>query len=95
MDFIQFILELFDTISNRGLIMFIFGAILIGQIATKSTIAKRIATAVLLRVGTSYSRLLLGLIVTDFLLTFIVPSGISRLVIMAAVPSGAWDRTRW
>lgn len=67
---------------------FIFGAILIGQIATKSTIAKRIATAVLLRVGTSYSRLLLGLIVTDFLLTFIVPSGISRLVIMAAVALG-------
>ena len=67
---------------------FIFGAILIGQIATKSTIARRIANVVMLRIGTSYSRLLLGLIVTDFLLTFIVPSGISRLVIMAAVALG-------
>jgi solute carrier family 13 (sodium-dependent dicarboxylate transporter), member 2/3/5 len=67
---------------------FIFGAILIGQIATKSTIARRIANAVLLRVGTSYSRLLLGLIITDFLLTFIVPSGVSRIVIMAAIALG-------
>ena len=42
----------------------------------------------MLRVGVTYPRILLGLIVTDFLLTFIVPSGIARVVIMAAIALG-------
>ncbi|HEY3643200.1 MAG TPA: anion permease [Xanthobacteraceae bacterium] len=36
----------------------------------------------------TYPRILLGLIVTDFLLTFIVPSGIARVVIMASIALG-------
>ena len=43
---------------------------------------------VMLRVGITYPRILLGLIVTDFLLTFVVPSGIARVVIMAAIALG-------
>jgi Na+-transporting NADH:ubiquinone oxidoreductase subunit NqrB len=42
----------------------------------------------MLRVGTTYSRILLGLIVTDFLLTLVVPSGIARIMIMAAIALG-------
>jgi anion transporter len=42
----------------------------------------------MLRVGVTYPRILLGLIVTDFLLTFVVPSGIARVVIMAAIALG-------
>jgi hypothetical protein len=34
----------------------------------------------MLRVGITYPRILLGLILTDFLLTFVVPSGIARVV---------------
>jgi anion transporter len=41
-----------------------------------------------LRVGVTYPRILLGLILTDFLLTFVVPSGIARVVIMAAIALG-------
>jgi di/tricarboxylate transporter len=37
------------------------------------------------RIGASYSQLLLGLIITTFALTFIVPSGNARLVIMASI----------
>jgi len=51
----------------------------------------------MLRVGVTYPRILLGLIVTDFLLTFVVPSGIARVVIMAAIALGlveAFDATR-
>jgi len=59
------------------------GAVLIGAMATKSGLAQRIASFVVARVGLTYSRLLLGLIIVDFLLTFIVPSGVARLVIMA------------
>ena len=38
--------------------------------------------------GASYSRLLLGLIITTFLLTFVVPSGAARTVIMASIAVG-------
>jgi sodium-dependent dicarboxylate transporter 2/3/5 len=67
---------------------FLFGALLIGVIATRSGVALRIAYTIMLRVGITYPRVLLGLIVTDFLLTFLVPSGIARVVIMAAIALG-------
>src|SRR3954452_10097710 len=64
---------------------FLFGALLLGVIATRSGAARRLAYFIMLHVGITYPRILLGLIVTDFLLTFIVPSGIARVVIMAAI----------
>jgi len=67
---------------------FLFGALLIGVIASCSGIARRIAYAIMLRVGITYPRILLGLILTDFMLTFVVPSGIARVVIMAAIALG-------
>ena len=67
---------------------FLFGAILFGMMATKSGLARRLAYLVMLRVGNTYTRLLLGLILSDFLLTFLVPSGIARVVIMAAIAIG-------
>ena len=67
---------------------FLFGAILFGAMAEKSGLARRIATAVMQRVGTTYARILLGLIITDFLLTFVIPSGVARVVVMAAVALG-------
>ncbi len=48
---------------------------LIGMMATKSGLARRLAYMVMRRAGTSYSRILLGLILTSFLLTLLVPSG--------------------
>ena len=67
---------------------FLFGAILFGMMATKTGLARRLAYVVMGRIGHSYARLLLGLILSDFLLTFLVPSGIARVVIMAAVALG-------
>ncbi len=67
---------------------FLFGASLFGLMVTKSGLARRLAYIVLRRVGTSYSRLLLGLILTSFLLTFLVPSGIACVIILAAVALG-------
>jgi anion transporter len=64
---------------------FLFGAMLIGLIADRSGLARRLAYTVMGRVGISYSRILLGLVITSFLLTFIVPSGLARLVILAAI----------
>jgi di/tricarboxylate transporter len=42
-------------------------------------------------VGAGYSRLLLGFILSSFLLTFLVPSGIACVIIMAAVAVGVMD----
>ena len=67
---------------------FLFGALLLSVVATRSGIARRMAYFIMLHVGITYPRILLGLIVTDFLLTFIVPSGIARVVIMASIALG-------
>ncbi len=70
---------------------FLFGAGLFGMMATKSGLARRLAYIVMRRVGAGYSRLLLGLILSSFLLTFLVPSGIACVVIMAAVALGLME----
>ena len=67
---------------------FLFGAMLFGMMATKSGLARRLAFTVMQRIGGTYSRLLLGLIVSDFLLTLLVPSGVARVAIMGAVALG-------
>jgi solute carrier family 13 (sodium-dependent dicarboxylate transporter), member 2/3/5 len=67
---------------------FLFGAICFGLMGSKSGLARRLAYIVMRRIGHSYPQLLLGLIVSNFLLTAIVPSGIARVVIMAAIAMG-------
>src|SRR5919108_3507135 len=67
---------------------FLFGAMCFGLMAGKSGLARRLAYIVMRGVGHSYARLLLGLILSDFLLTAVVPSGIARVVIMAAIAIG-------
>jgi solute carrier family 13 (sodium-dependent dicarboxylate transporter), member 2/3/5 len=67
---------------------FLFGAGLLGVMATKSGIARRLAYGAIRRTGASYSRILLGLILTSFLLTFLVPSGLACVAIMASVGLG-------
>jgi len=70
---------------------FLFGAGLIGMMATKSGLARRLAYMVMRKAGTSYSGILLGLIVTSFLLTLLVPSGLACVVIMATVALGLME----
>jgi solute carrier family 13 (sodium-dependent dicarboxylate transporter), member 2/3/5 len=64
---------------------FSVAAMLIGIMATKSGLARRLGYMVVMRTGVSYSRILLGLILSTFLLTFLVPSGMARVVIVAAL----------
>jgi len=67
---------------------FVFAALMLGVIATKSGLPQRIGSFIVTRIGLSYSAILLGLIVTDFALTFVVPTGVGRVVIMAAIAIG-------
>jgi anion transporter len=61
------------------------------MMATKSGLARRLAYMVMANVGAGYSRLLLGFILSSFLLTFLVPSGIACVIIMAAVAIGVME----
>src|SRR5437762_3417329 len=65
--------------------------LLFGLMATTSGLARRLAYLVMLGVGNSYSRILLGMIVLSFMLTFLVPSGTACVVIMAAIAIGLLD----
>jgi solute carrier family 13 (sodium-dependent dicarboxylate transporter), member 2/3/5 len=67
---------------------FLFGAVCFGLMGSKSGLARRLAYLVMRGIGHSYPRLLFGLIVSNFLLTAVVPSGIARVVIMAAIAMG-------
>ena len=64
---------------------FYLGAILIGAMAAKSGLPQRIANFVISQVGVTYSRLLLGLLIIDFVLSIMVPSAAAVLVIMASL----------
>lgn len=67
---------------------FLFGAILIGAAAAQSGLAGRIAHRIMSVVGASYSRILLGFVLVDFTLIFLVPSGIARVTILASMAIG-------
>jgi len=70
---------------------FLFGAIIFGAMAAQTGLALRLAYSVMSVIGISYARILLGIIIVDFLMTFIVPSGVSRVVILAAICIGIVD----
>ncbi len=72
---------------------FLMGALVIGAAASATGIAQRLAFAMVLRTDGSYSRVLLALLVTTFLLTFLVPSGIARVAVLAAIVAGLVDTT--
>ena len=67
---------------------FYFGAMLFGMLATETGLINRLAFRLLLRFGNRYSRVLLGLVILSFLLTFFVPSGAACVVIMASIAIG-------
>ena len=67
---------------------YFFGALLMGQAASRTGLAQRIAALVLHRIGTSYSRLLLSFILLVVCLQFVIPSGSAQLAIVAPVVIG-------
>jgi len=73
---------------SRDTPWFLFGAIIFGSVAAQTGLAKRIAYSVMSIIGYSYGRILAGVIAVDFLLTFIVPSGTARVVILASISIG-------
>lgn len=67
---------------------FLFGAMLLGEAASRSGLARRIGFYVMRVIGTSYARLLFSLIVFVLILNFLVPSGLAQLTIVAPITVG-------
>jgi sodium-dependent dicarboxylate transporter 2/3/5 len=67
---------------------FLFGAMIMGEAAARTGLASRIGYIVMGRIGTSYAKLLLGVIVLVLILNFLVPSGMAQLAIIAPMIVG-------
>ncbi|OPY62212.1 MAG: putative malate transporter YflS [Pelotomaculum sp. PtaU1.Bin065] len=67
---------------------FILGALMIGAMAVKSKIPDRIAYLVLKKAGLSYPSVLAGMILLDFVMTIIIPSGSARVVVLCTITMG-------
>ena len=67
---------------------FVFGCLLIGEAVTQTGLVKRLGYFIMLRVGTSYARILLGLLAVSLLLTFLIPSALVRVAMIAPVAAG-------
>ena len=67
---------------------FLFGALLIAGTASKTGLARRIAYSLMAALGTTFSRLLLGMILVSFLLNFIIPSGMAQIATLAPILIG-------
>ena len=67
---------------------FVLGAVLMGLMAETTGLARRLAFNIISRLGSDYSRILLGMMVVNFLLTFLVPSGVAKTTILCAIAIG-------
>jgi len=67
---------------------FLLGALFIGAMATESGLAKRLAYTTLSSVGTSFPRILMAFILVDFVMTFMIPSGPPRVILLGTIVLG-------
>ncbi|PYS54369.1 MAG: hypothetical protein DMG13_08405 [Acidobacteria bacterium] len=67
---------------------FLLGALFIGAMATESGLAKRLAYTMLSRVGASFPRILMAFILTDFVMTFMIPAGPPRVILLGTIILG-------
>ena len=67
---------------------FLLGALFIGLMVTESGLGRRIALSVLSCVGTSYTGILLGFILTSVVLTFMIPAGPPRVILLGSIVLG-------
>ncbi|MGC4081180.1 MAG: SLC13 family permease [Vicinamibacterales bacterium] len=72
---------------------FLLGALTIGLFVSRTGLAQRLAFSLAAKLGRSYSGLLLALVTVDFVLTFLIPSGIARVAVLAAIVAGLVEAT--
>jgi len=67
---------------------FILCVLLLGIMAEASGLARRIAYNMVLRLGSRYSSILAGMMVLNFLLTFLIPSGLAKALVLCTISIG-------
>lgn len=67
---------------------FLFGALIIGAAASGTGVAQRIGYLLTGVLGSSYSRLLLSILVMIFVMNLLVPSGMAQVTILAPIVIG-------
>jgi anion transporter len=79
----------FGGFSSSEAPWFLLGALLIGLMVTESGLAKRLAFTILSLVGSSFSRILLAFILTNLVLTVLIPAGPPRVILLCTIVLGA------
>ena len=67
---------------------FLLGALFIGAMVTESGLDRRLAYRILYWGGASYSRILMGFILTGFVMAFMIPAGPPRVILLGSVVLG-------
>ena len=63
----------------------VFSAFLLGGGMLRTGLARRVALTIIRMVGTSFSRVILGLLIIGFLLNFFIPSGNARVALLLPI----------
>jgi len=77
---------------HAGAVWLIFGGVVLGLAMQRTGLATRIAEAVLVHFGASRKRLFFGVAMTAFGFAFIMPSAMSRVVLLVPVLTALADR---
>ncbi len=77
---------------HAGAVWLIFGGIVLGIAVQRTGLGIRMAEAVLQRTGHSYRRVLLGVALAAFGLAFVMPSAMSRVVLLVPIVAALADR---
>lgn len=70
---------------HSGAVWLIFGGMVLGLAIQRTGLGARMAEAVLRRVGRSHNRIILGIAAASFSLAFVMPSAMSRVVLLVPI----------
>lgn len=77
---------------HAGAIWLVFGGVVLGLALHRTGLATRIAEAVLRHFGASRTRLIFGIAMTAFGFAFVMPSAMSRVVLLVPIVTALADR---
>jgi solute carrier family 13 (sodium-dependent dicarboxylate transporter), member 2/3/5 len=67
---------------------FLYGGLLLGEAAAATGLARRIGYSIIRLVGSSYSRILMSIILVVVTLNFLIPSGMAQVAVLAPMLMG-------
>lgn len=77
---------------HAGAVWLVFGGVVLGLALQRTGLAARFAETVVLNFGASRKRLFFGVAMTAFGLSFVMPSGMSRVVLLVPIVTALADR---